>query len=78
MANNAQINFGPQLARVAMPLVRLLQQDGLSWSDREDIANAIQAAIRTHAGMEAERRHLLGAGAAQIAQTFTSHPTPKE
>ena len=51
------INTGPNLARVAMPLARLMQHN-LSWRDREIVADAIQQAIAHHKSMEDERRHL--------------------
>lgn len=58
---------GPDLGRLTMPLVRLLLTDGLSWSDREQITDAIRNLIRIHRDMEAERRHLSGAGQQQSA-----------
>jgi hypothetical protein len=53
------------IGRACMPLVRLLQQDGLSWADREAIASAIQNNLRIHRDMEAEQRHLQGGGATE-------------
>ena len=51
---------GADVGRVVMPLVRLLCQNGLSWSNREEIADAIRNTLRVHGDMEKEREHLTG------------------
>jgi hypothetical protein len=58
MGLGAQINTTPDLARVVMPLVKLLRDARISWSDRETIAGAIDTAIRQHKDMEAEQQQL--------------------
>ena len=58
----------PQIMRVVGPLVRLLQQHAVSWHDRERIADAIGVAVRHYEDMEAEHRHLHGAGAARAGE----------
>lgn len=55
-----QINSGPNLGRVVMPLVKLMKTGELSWSDREAVADAIRDALRIHESMKAEQNHLLG------------------
>lgn len=45
---SAQINKSLDLGRVVMPLVKVLRDGQLSWSDREEIAMAILAAWRSH------------------------------
>lgn len=58
----AQLGRNPvDLSRACMPLVRLLRKEGLSWSDREEIAWAIQDNLRIYGDMEAERQHIAGA-----------------
>jgi hypothetical protein len=44
------------LSAVVMPLVRVMNEAVLSWSEREQLATAIQAAYRQWSGMEKERQ----------------------
>lgn len=57
---NGMIRRGPDLGRVCIPLVRLMNKEGLSWSDRELIAGVILDTLRVHADMQAEAEHLAG------------------
>jgi hypothetical protein len=50
------------IGRACMPLIRLLQQDGLTWSDREQIAAAIQNNLRIYKDHLAEQEHIRSAG----------------
>lgn len=63
-----QIDKGPNLSRVVMPLVKLMNGGQLSWSDRETVADAIREAIRIHESMKAEQNHLLGRLGAAMGQ----------
>ena len=73
MQGQNQASSGPKLSRIVMPLIRLLNTSGeLSWSDREEIADAIRAALRTHESMKAEQNHLLGGLAAAAGQQISS------
>ncbi len=63
----ANIYGGARLGQVVMPLVRLLQSNDLSWSDREQIADAIMVASRHHKGMADEKNHLAAAQGQQIS-----------
>lgn len=65
---SGQLGNGPCLARVVMPLVRLLLSDNLSWSDRQAIVEAIQSSTRAHADMEKEASHLRGSTASTALQ----------
>lgn len=49
------------LGRVAMPLVRLMNEAGLSWSDKQKIAGCIQSLINDHEAMKKEQAHIHGA-----------------
>lgn len=44
------------LSAVVMPLVQLLSDADLAWSDREKISSAIQACRRHHEAMEKESK----------------------
>jgi len=46
------------LGRAVMPLVKVLRDAQLSWSEREQIADAILAAWRAHKSMADEEAHL--------------------
>lgn len=47
---------GADLGRVVMPIIRVMCAGGLSWSNKEDCAAAIQEAYRHWKSMEDERR----------------------
>lgn len=65
----ANIGKNPvDIGRACMPLVRLLMQDGLTWSDREKIAEAIQNNLRVYADHQAEQRHIHGMVGGAAAQ----------
>lgn len=49
---------GINVSRVAMPLVRLMLEGGLSWSEKEKVADAIQDALRIHKSHKDEAEHL--------------------
>lgn len=57
------VNLGgpTRLMHAVWPLVRLLQQDDLSWCNRVQIADAIMSTLLHYEGMEAEQRYLQGA-----------------
>ena len=57
----------PRLHSVTWPLVKLLNRDDLSWSDRAEIAEAINKALVHFDSMANEQRHLHGG--AQEMQT---------
>lgn len=63
------IQHGPDLGTVVMPLVRLLQTDGLSWQNRAEITGAIFACERHWQSMEDEKNqvHQSMAGSQQLA-----------
>jgi hypothetical protein len=53
-----QILLRPRLESVVMPLVRLMSQCDLSWSDRQELSSAIASCTRHWNDMEAERQEL--------------------
>jgi len=67
--NGANLIKQANVAAVAMPLVRLLKH-GLSWSDRETVARALQDVLNQFESMEAERLHLNGGSGMQQAQSL--------
>jgi hypothetical protein len=62
-----QIDSGPDLARVMLPLVRLMRDARLSWSNRELVADAMQECHRHWSSMEEERQMFQQASAASQA-----------
>ena len=49
-------NNGPSLAKVVMPIIKVMNASGMSWSDREECAAAILAIYRHWKGMEDDRK----------------------
>ena len=60
MTGNLNGQFGPNISRVAMPLVRLMTEGNLCWSDKEKVAGLIAALCETRSQMEKEARWLGG------------------
>jgi hypothetical protein len=54
---------GFDIARVAMPLVRLMREGSLSWSQKEQIADLIGQLLYTNESHKAEQDHLSGRSA---------------
>lgn len=52
------IRHRPDLAQVAMPLVRLMATADLSWADRSKVSDAVQSCNRHWQSMEDEQHHL--------------------
>lgn len=56
------------LARVAMPLVRLMRDGKLSWSQKQEIANVIHDLCNERKEWEREQAHIAGALSPAAAQ----------
>jgi hypothetical protein len=58
-----------RIHNVVMPLVRLIAEGNLSWSDKETCAAAIQASLRHHREMLDEANALAAGGNCGPAQS---------
>jgi hypothetical protein len=78
-ALGAVLSKGPGLGPVAMPLVRLMRDGGLSWSQKEEIALVILALCVDHTNMKKEQEHLMVVAQQQkadqrVAEKFGNFP----